>query len=146
MNIEDSRRMQKLTESAAHDSAGIYPFHFFFFNISHSHLGIFLPAAMKQIAYLTMLFLPASFVAVRTPSASYLVLFLNFLYFTGRVRDERQRNQPRRANDVGTISSGVDPLDGDDDMDHGGRSIQVSCRSDQFPKAQQSITGHWKRV
>ncbi|TFK31606.1 hypothetical protein BDQ12DRAFT_707942 [Crucibulum laeve] len=40
VNIEDSRRMQKLTEAAARDSA-----------------------AMKQIAYLSMVFLPASFVA-----------------------------------------------------------------------------------
>ncbi|KAF9474032.1 hypothetical protein BDN70DRAFT_885294 [Pholiota conissans] len=40
VNILDSRRMQKMTEAAAKDSAG-----------------------MKQIAYLTMVFLPASFVA-----------------------------------------------------------------------------------
>ncbi|KAH9476036.1 hypothetical protein JR316_0011605 [Psilocybe cubensis] len=40
VNIEDSKRMQKLTESAVNDSA-----------------------AMKIIAYLTMAFLPASFVA-----------------------------------------------------------------------------------
>ncbi|KAF8892904.1 hypothetical protein BD779DRAFT_1765736 [Infundibulicybe gibba] len=40
VNIEDSRRMQGMTEAAVRDSA-----------------------AMKQIAYLTMIFLPASFVA-----------------------------------------------------------------------------------
>lgn len=40
VNITDSRRMQKMTEAAVRDSA-----------------------AMKQIAYLTMIFLPASFVA-----------------------------------------------------------------------------------
>jgi len=40
VNILDSRRMQKMTEAAVRDSA-----------------------AMKQIAYLTMVFLPASFVA-----------------------------------------------------------------------------------
>ncbi|KAF8194202.1 hypothetical protein BJ912DRAFT_901347, partial [Pholiota molesta] len=40
VNIMDSRRMQKMTEASARDSAGI-----------------------KQIAYLTMVFLPASFVA-----------------------------------------------------------------------------------
>jgi hypothetical protein len=40
VNLEDSRRMQKLTEAAVRDSA-----------------------AMKQIAYLTMFFLPASFAA-----------------------------------------------------------------------------------
>ncbi|KIY69198.1 hypothetical protein CYLTODRAFT_420913 [Cylindrobasidium torrendii FP15055 ss-10] len=40
VNIEDSRRMQQLTQAAVRDSA-----------------------AMKQIAYLTMVFLPASFVA-----------------------------------------------------------------------------------
>ncbi|KAF6751701.1 hypothetical protein DFP72DRAFT_473080 [Ephemerocybe angulata] len=41
VNIEDSRRMQKMTEAVVRDSA-----------------------AMKQIAYLTMIFLPASFIAV----------------------------------------------------------------------------------
>ncbi|KAJ7083656.1 hypothetical protein B0H15DRAFT_850296 [Mycena belliarum] len=40
VNLEDSRRMQKLTEAAVRDSA-----------------------AMKQISYLTMVFLPASFAA-----------------------------------------------------------------------------------
>ncbi|KAL0946131.1 hypothetical protein HGRIS_012396 [Hohenbuehelia grisea] len=40
VNIEDSKRMQRLTEATVRDSA-----------------------AMKQIAYLTMIFLPASFVA-----------------------------------------------------------------------------------
>ncbi|KAF6751710.1 hypothetical protein DFP72DRAFT_1172115 [Ephemerocybe angulata] len=40
VNIEDSKRMQKMTEAAVRDSA-----------------------AMKQIAYLTMIFLPASFIA-----------------------------------------------------------------------------------
>ncbi|KAF8892914.1 hypothetical protein BD779DRAFT_1436236 [Infundibulicybe gibba] len=49
VNIGDSRRMQEMTEAAARDSAG---------------LSQFLPnAQMKQIAYLTMIFLPASFVA-----------------------------------------------------------------------------------
>ena len=42
VNIEDSRHMQRLTEAAVRDSA-----------------------AMKQISYLTMVFLPASFAAVR---------------------------------------------------------------------------------
>ncbi|KAJ7031642.1 hypothetical protein C8F04DRAFT_1110130 [Mycena alexandri] len=42
VNIEDSKRMQQLTEAAVRDSAG---------------------ASMKQIAYLSMVFLPASFVA-----------------------------------------------------------------------------------
>ncbi|KAF8153211.1 hypothetical protein B0H34DRAFT_722645 [Crassisporium funariophilum] len=42
VNIIDSKRMQKMTEAAVRDSAGL---------------------SMKQIAYLTMVFLPASFVA-----------------------------------------------------------------------------------
>jgi hypothetical protein len=41
VNIQDSKRMQRLTEAAVRDSA-----------------------AMKQIAYLSMIFLPAGFVAV----------------------------------------------------------------------------------
>ena len=43
VNLQDSKRMGEMTEAAVRDSE-----------------------AMKQIAYLTMIFLPASFVAVRT--------------------------------------------------------------------------------
>ena len=42
VNLQDSKRMGEMTEAAVRDSE-----------------------AMKQIAYLTMIFLPASFVAVR---------------------------------------------------------------------------------
>jgi len=51
INIEDSRRMQKLTEAAVRDSA-----------------------AMKQIAYLTMVFLPSTFVAVSSFAHKHLTL------------------------------------------------------------------------
>ncbi|KAH8829102.1 hypothetical protein DL96DRAFT_1596644 [Flagelloscypha sp. PMI_526] len=53
VNIQDSKRMQKMTEAAVRDSAGKF--------LSSSH---FLNMTMKQIAYLTMIFLPASFVAM----------------------------------------------------------------------------------
>ncbi|KAF9011850.1 hypothetical protein BDQ17DRAFT_1405449 [Cyathus striatus] len=46
VNIIDSKRMQKMTEAAVRDSAALT-----------------CSVAMKQIAYLTMIFLPASFVA-----------------------------------------------------------------------------------
>ncbi|KAF7377803.1 hypothetical protein MSAN_00203700 [Mycena sanguinolenta] len=51
VNLEDSKTMQKLTEAAARDSA-----------------------AMKQISYLTMVFLPSSFAAVCVVSQSVLDL------------------------------------------------------------------------
>jgi len=55
INIEDSRRMQKLTEAAVRDSA-----------------------AMKQIAYLTMVFLPSTFVAVSSVCTQTLDAVLTF--------------------------------------------------------------------
>ncbi|KAG5644685.1 hypothetical protein DXG03_007985 [Asterophora parasitica] len=59
VNINDSKQMQRMTEAAVKDSAG----RLLLFNISLRPMLIFLFLAMKQIAYLTMIFLPASFVA-----------------------------------------------------------------------------------
>lgn len=54
VNIEDSKRMQKLTEAALKDSAAMKLL---------TEAAVRDSAAMKQIAYLTMIFLPSSFVA-----------------------------------------------------------------------------------
>ncbi|KAF7329843.1 hypothetical protein MKEN_00247700 [Mycena kentingensis (nom. inval.)] len=58
VNIEDSRRMKDLTEAAVRDSAGTCK------QIDHHLLNKLTSYfQMKQIAYLSMVFLPASFVA-----------------------------------------------------------------------------------
>ncbi|KAH9474783.1 hypothetical protein JR316_0013248 [Psilocybe cubensis] len=62
VNISDSRYMRVMTEAAVRDSAGKLPFleRVICINLSSSLLSLL---AMKQVAYLTMVFLPASFVA-----------------------------------------------------------------------------------
>jgi 3-methyladenine DNA glycosylase AlkC len=61
VNIDDSRRMQELTEAAVRDSAGESNY----LRLPWDKILNKLITAMKQIAYLSMIFLPASFVAVR---------------------------------------------------------------------------------
>jgi len=64
VNIEDSKTMQQMTETALKDSAAMKQL---------TEAAVRDSAAMKQIAYLTMAFLPASFVSVSyTPIRSFL--------------------------------------------------------------------------
>jgi hypothetical protein len=69
VNIEDSRRMSKLTEATVRDSA-----------------------AMKQLAYLTMVYLPASFVAVCLQPV--YCHFTKLIMLSGCLWNEHSRGQP----------------------------------------------------
>jgi hypothetical protein len=60
VNIEESRNMQKLTEASMRDSAGMPAGNLNFLSLTLSLLAI------KQISYMTMVFAPAIFVAVRS--------------------------------------------------------------------------------
>ncbi|KAF8963414.1 hypothetical protein BDZ97DRAFT_1919846 [Flammula alnicola] len=60
VNIQDSRAMHQMTRASVRDSAGAFSFLFFrYMGLSNSDTL----SKMKQIAYLTMVFLPASFVS-----------------------------------------------------------------------------------
>ena len=79
-----------MTEAAVRDSTAVClprPLHFI-------NLPVLIILQMKQIAYLTMVFLPASFVAVsQTFSLQLGVPLIRFSL--DRIWDERERNCPR---------------------------------------------------
>jgi hypothetical protein len=88
--------------------------------------------ALKRLSYLTMIFLPASFVAVRVLLHLFTLLHeLTVLSLswdpeqtTGRLRNADQRTEAGRQLHDSVLRSDGSAVDGVDDMDHHGDRME----------------------